>query len=589
VNLSRLSAEPVGNASTVSDLDDFFENGVVALHLVGPDGTILRANRAELDLLGYARDEYIGRNIADFHADADTINEILTRLGRGETLDRFPARLRAKDGSIKHVLISSNVQFRNGAFVNTRCFTLDVTDAQAARALLREQDQRLAATYNHASIGIAEADETGRHLRVNDALCKITGYTAEELLQRSFFGNTHPDDRSEDHAMYARQIAGELDTYTVEKRYVKKDGTSAAVRVSASAVRDSEGVFLYGVRVIQDVTDERRARDVLKDRERWFRELLEFLPAAVYTTDAEGRINFFNKAAVELAGRAPALGDMWCVTWKLYHPDGTPLPHDECPMAVALKEKRPVRGAEAIAERPDGTRVPFIPFPTPLRNSDGEVVGAVNMLVDISERRQSETAQRVLVNELNHRVKNNMQMLDSLLKVALRKTANKEAQAALADACRRVATMAAAQRVLYEAGSISFDAADFVRSVCSTAAQAFEDGIAIEIGDIAGQLSNDVAMPLALILNELLVNAVKYGINGAHAGTVHVGMEDDGECYQLFVKDNGPGFDLEETRHRSSGLDIVSGLARQIGGKFIVERANGARCVVRFPHASSIH
>src|SRR3982074_2628722 len=80
-----------------------------------------------------------------------------------------------------------------------------------------------------------------------------------------------------------------------------------------------------------------------------FRAVLDALPAAIYTTDAAGRITYFNQAAVDLAGRQPELGtDEWCVTWRLYRPDGTPLPHDQCPMAVALKENRPVRGAEAI-------------------------------------------------------------------------------------------------------------------------------------------------------------------------------------------------------------------------------------------------
>ena len=120
--------------------------------------------------------------------------------------------------------------------------------------------------------------------------------------------------------------------------------------------------------------------------------MLAAIPAAIYTTDAQGKITYFNEAAVEFSGRTPVLGsDEWCVTWKLFMPDGTPLPHDQCPMAVALKEGRAVRGAEAVAERPDGTRVPFIPFPTPLRDSSGRITGAINMLVDISERRQAET------------------------------------------------------------------------------------------------------------------------------------------------------------------------------------------------------
>src|SRR5258705_4858797 len=106
---------------------DFVENAAVGLHQIGPDGTILWANRAELELLGYTREEYIGRRISDIHADRGVINDILARLGHGEELHDYEARLRAKDGSIRHVLISSNIHTRDGRFINTRCFMRDIT------------------------------------------------------------------------------------------------------------------------------------------------------------------------------------------------------------------------------------------------------------------------------------------------------------------------------------------------------------------------------------------------------------------------------------------------------------------------------
>src|SRR5262245_58009882 len=135
----------------------------------------------------------------------------------------------------------------------------------------------------------------------------------------------------------------------------------------------------------------RDAEGAVRESERRFREMIDALPAAIYTTDAEGRLTHFNPAAAKFFGRIPELGtDRWCVSWKLYYPDGTPMPHDKCPMAVALKEGRVVRGAEAIAERPDGTRIWFEPYPTPLRNAEGRIVGGINMLLDITERKQRE-------------------------------------------------------------------------------------------------------------------------------------------------------------------------------------------------------
>ena len=122
------------------DYQDFFENGAVALHLVGADGIILQANKAELDLLGYPAEDYLGRHIADFYPDRHVIEDILDRLSRGERIARYPARLRARDGSIKHVEITSSGHFRDGELINTRCFTVYVTDLERTSTQIRQND-----------------------------------------------------------------------------------------------------------------------------------------------------------------------------------------------------------------------------------------------------------------------------------------------------------------------------------------------------------------------------------------------------------------------------------------------------------------
>ena len=114
--------------------------------------------------------------------------------------------------------------------------------------------------------------------------------------------------------------------------------------------------------------------------------LLDELPVPIYTTDANGAVTYWNRACVEFAGREPQLRqDRWCVTWHLYTTTGEPLAHDKCPMAQALQQKRAIRDVIAVAERPDGSRVAFKPYPTPLLGSDGSLKGAVNMLIDVTE------------------------------------------------------------------------------------------------------------------------------------------------------------------------------------------------------------
>jgi PAS domain S-box-containing protein len=446
------------------ELEDFFDNAAVALHIVGPDARILRANKAELELLGYSADEYVGRPISEFHVDRAAIAGILECLSRGERLTRRPALLRAKDGSVRHVEISSSANFRDGEIVNTRCITVDVTELKCAQSRLSEKQHE-------------------------------------------------------------------------------------------------------------------------------FRQILEALPAAVYTTDAAGKITYYNRAAVELAGREPEIGkDEWCVTWRLHTLDGMPLPHEQCPMAIAIKENRPVRGVEALAERPDGTLVPFLPFPTPLRDESGQLIGAVNMLVDISGRKSAEAQMKVLLAELNHRVKNNLQMLFSLLQNSRRRAESDDARAVLKDAAQRVAAMAAAQQLLYDARHPHrYQAEDFLKAVLEAARPSFEKTVYITIESADGELTNETAMPLALILNELLTNAVKHGVNGRGTGSIRVGLTCSGETCSLQVEDDGPGFSLDEAGSRSSGLALVAGLARQLNGTFEVMPGPGARCLVRFDNDASPH
>ena len=171
----------------------------------------------------------------------------------------------------------------------------------------------------------------------------------------------------------------------------RPDGTHIVALVNIEAIKDGAGQVVGAVNVFRDKPEERSSHLRLKELGHSSDELLQALPTAVYTTDSDGHITFYNEAAAALWGMRPELGKSdFCGSWKLYWTDGTPMLHGECPMALALKERRPVRGVEAIAERPDGTRIPFIAYPTPLFDASGDLIGAVNTLVDITERREAE-------------------------------------------------------------------------------------------------------------------------------------------------------------------------------------------------------
>jgi PAS domain S-box-containing protein len=396
----------------LSELEDFFENGELALHLVGPNGSILRANKAELKMLGYTADEYIGRHIAEFHADQSTIEEILARLGRGEKLDKFPARLKAKDGSIKEVEITSSVHFEGDKFVHTRCFTTDVTELRRTQAALRAKDDQL-------------------------------------------------------------------------------------------------------------------------------KKVLEALPAAVYTTDKDGYITYFNPAAEAFAGRTPVLGaEQWCVTFRLRDNKGAPLPHEQCPMAIALKEQRPVRGVQAFAERPDGSVVPFQPYPTPLFDDNGELTGAVNMLVDISDQKAREKQIEFVMRELSHRSKNLLTIVQS---VAMQTVRHSESFDDFQDKfMSRLHAMARMHDLLVANEWQGAKIQDIVRKEISAF---MEDHSRVVAGGSEVSLNPSAAQSLSLAIHELATNAIKYGALSQETGTVHVswdGANGSGIAFSWREEGNNP-------------------------------------------------
>ena len=302
-------------------------------------------------------------------------------------------------------------------------------------------------------------------------------------------------------------------------------------------VRDGENV-----RVLTGIAARKRAEETLREREQRFQQLLDALPAAIYTTDAAGRITYYNEAAAELWGVRPQLGTTeWCGSWKLYWPDGTPLPHDQCPMAIALKEKRPVRGLEAIAERPDGIRVPFIPYPTPLHDSAGVLVGAINMLVDISERKKAEEQQALLVRELHHRVKNTLASVQAIMSSTARSsTTIDEFQQAFIG---RISALARTHLLLTEDLRQSADFRDLLRSELDV----YDDGSGRRIklkGPEVG-LPSDLAVPVGMAIHELTTNAAKHGalslIGGSVEVTWSVSIEAEGSKLGFhWVERNGP-------------------------------------------------
>jgi PAS domain S-box-containing protein len=272
------------------ELRDFVENAPVGLHWVGPDGTILWANQAELEMLGYGPEEYIGRHISDFHAPPDVIEDILHRLRAGETLRQHEARLRCKDGSIKLVQISSNVKWENGRFVHTRCFTRDVTDRRKSQEAIVEAQRQLSMALTAARMGTWSWNVQTGALDWSDNLEEIHGMAPGTFggTFESFLGCIHPEDR----AMVeegVRRAVSERSTYDVEFRVPFFDGSTHWVAGYGQVFVDAEGNPTRMIGIGRDVTEKRRAEEALEKAYEDAREALEIRDAFLSVAGHEFR------------------------------------------------------------------------------------------------------------------------------------------------------------------------------------------------------------------------------------------------------------------------------------------------------------
>jgi PAS domain S-box-containing protein len=236
------------------ELADFFDHAPMALHWAGPDGTILRVNAAELRLLGYTRDEYLGHRIAEFHADQHVIADILRRLHAGEEIQDYEAHLVCKDGTLKHVLINANVLWEQGQFIHTRCFTRDIT----GRKRNEETRERLAAIVDSSDDAIIGHTLEGIITDWNRGAERLYGYSPEEVIDQPL-AILVPPDLSDDlpHLLERLQRGERIDHYETQRLH--KDGTRLDVSLTISPILDSTCQTIGASKIARDITARKQA------------------------------------------------------------------------------------------------------------------------------------------------------------------------------------------------------------------------------------------------------------------------------------------------------------------------------------------
>jgi PAS domain S-box-containing protein len=248
-------------------------NGIVITNPKLPDDPIVYVNPAFERISGYPVDEVLGRNCRFLQGedrDQPALEELRSAL-REERESRVVLRNYRKDGTqFWNELYVSPVHDEEGRLTNFVGVQNDITERRRIQEVLRESEERFRATFEHAAIGAAQVGIDGRWLRVNQRLAEIVGYEPDELLETTFQEITHPDDLEGDLAQVKRLLAGELQTYVLEKRYLRKDGSTVWVNLTVSLVRDASGEPAYFIAAVEDITARKQTeeeRDLLLVKE----------------------------------------------------------------------------------------------------------------------------------------------------------------------------------------------------------------------------------------------------------------------------------------------------------------------------------
>ena len=255
------------DAEARAELATLVEAADDAIVRVSVDGTITSWNPGGERLYGYSAAEAVGQPIS-LLAPADRPDEpaaLLTRVRQAGRTERLEAVHRRKDGSAVEVSLSiSPVRDAAGQIVGAVWNARDITERNRREEQLRESEERFRATFEQAAVGMAHVGLDGRWLRVNDRLCESVGYSREELLQRTFQDITYPADLEADLEQVQRLLTGEIDTYTLDKRYVRKDGSPVWIALTVALVRQADGTPHYFLGVVQDIDARKQAEEQVR-------------------------------------------------------------------------------------------------------------------------------------------------------------------------------------------------------------------------------------------------------------------------------------------------------------------------------------
>jgi PAS domain S-box-containing protein len=578
------------------------EDTPLGLYSSTPDGQLLAANAAMVDMLAYPdRESLLQVNAVDLYVDPRERPQWLATLDQRDRLaHEVEIQLRRLDGQSIWVQDTARaVRDDLGRVVRYDGALQDITQRKQAEQSLRESQALLAESQAIAHVGSWELDLVANRLTWSDEAYRIFGLRSQEFdaTYEAFLEAVHPDDHDAVVTAYSGSVVEGRDGYEIEHRIVRRNsGEVRVVQERCEHIKDASGQVIRSVGMVQDITERKQMEDALRESEAMFRAQYEAIPLPTYTWQKDGDdavLIDYNTAA--LATTQGTVHDFLGIEASKLYRDRPDIVEDlrqclarECP----LEREMTYRFRATGKVRDMVARYAYVPPDLILVHTE-----------DITERKQAQQRleaslqeKTVLLQEIHHRVKNNMQVISSLLDMQAMQSPDPEVRQALQDSKNRIRAMAFVHDRLYQSPDLArVDLGNYLEGLARylfavSTPQATEVDLHVEIEDLS--LGLDEAIPCGLIINELVSNALKYAFppDETDGGEIRIEVRprQDGQLV-LTVGDNGVGLppEVDPWTSPSLGLRLVGMLTQQLGGTLELDRRAGT--VFRITFADPNH
>ncbi|MCX6310585.1 MAG: PAS domain S-box protein [Bacteroidetes bacterium] len=582
--------------STKKNLRLLIDSSIDMICASDNEGYITEFNKAAQDTFGYTAEEVIGKHTLFLYETSEQLSDVTEKIVEGGGYFHGEVINIKKNGQLFTALLSASVlKDEEGNIVGSMGISRDITDSKRAEKALKLNEEKYRAIYNQAYVGIAlVGTDYDSYLEVNQRLCDMLGYSAEEMREKTVHELRLSGDLS-------RLPAGKkfielgFERIIDEQRYGHKNGSTVIVNVTISLVRNEEQVPLYFVYVYEDLTPKRRAEEQIRIQAAKLNAVFESSSHMIWTIDRNDKLTSFNRNQSEWIRRnfgVKAYIGLPMVSGKMI---STEAQNKFWKQKLEITFEGASQSFETSFTDLEGETTWREIFLNPIFDEHENVLEVSCIANDITDKKLvneqmqlSLKEKEVLLKEVHHRVKNNLQVISSILNLQSSYVKDKKILEILLESQNRIKSMAFVHESLYQTkdfSNISFK--EYVENISRNLVHSYGSTksppiLNLDLQDI--QLNLDTAIPCGLIINELLTNSLKYAFPEGKKGKISIDIKQQDKLITVSIADNGKGFpkEVDFRNTESLGLQLVVSLIEQINGKIKLDTKKGTKFTIEF-------